>query len=112
MTDHPAEIDEVLTALAEPIRRRVLDVIASHGEATATSLAAELPITRQAVSKHLSILEDAGLVAGHRRGREVRYAVRPGPLDATARWLTGLADEWDSRLAVIKRLAESDPSSS
>jgi DNA-binding transcriptional ArsR family regulator len=108
MTEHPAEIDEVLTALAEPIRRRVLAVIAAHGEATATAVAAELPITRQAVAKHLAVLEDAGLVAGHRQGREVRYAVRPAPLDATARWLARLADEWDTRLAVIKRLAESE----
>jgi DNA-binding transcriptional ArsR family regulator len=108
MTEYSAEIDEVLTALAEPIRRRVLDVIAAHGEATATTLAAELPITRQAVSKHLAILEDAGLVAGHRQGREVLYAVRPAPLDATARWLSRLANEWDTRLAIIKRLAESE----
>src|SRR5262245_27261852 len=108
MSEQSAEIDDVLTALAEPIRRRVLAVIAGHGEATATAVAAELPISRQAVAKHLSILEEAGLVAGHRQGREVRYAVRPEPLDATAHWLAQLADEWDTRLAVIKRLAESE----
>jgi DNA-binding transcriptional ArsR family regulator len=108
MSEHAGEIDDVLSALAEPIRRRVLDVIAGRGEATATAVAAELPISRQAVAKHLAILEEAGLVAGHRQGREVRYAVRPEPLDATARWLTQLADEWDARLAVIKRLAESE----
>ena len=108
MSEHAGEIDDVLSALAEPIRRRVLDVIAGRGEATATAVAAELPISRQAVAKHLAILEEAGLVAGHRQGRVVRYAVRPEPLDATARWLTQLADEWDARLAVIKRLAESE----
>ena len=108
MSDHSPDIDEVLTALAEPIRRRLLDVIASHGEATATTVAAELPITRQAVSKHLAILEEAGLVAAHRQGREVLFSLRPEPLDATARWLARLADEWDTRLALIKRLAETE----
>ena len=108
MSEHSAEIDDVLSALAEPIRRRVLDVIAGHGDASATAVAAELPISRQAVSNHLAILEEAGLVAGHRQGRDVRYVVRPEPLDATARWLARLADEWDTRLPVIKRLAESE----
>jgi len=108
MSEHSAEIDDVLSALAEPIRRHVLDVIAGHGDATATAVAAELPISRQAVSKHLAILEEAGLVAGHRQGREVRYAVRPEPLNATAHWLSQLADEWDARFAIIKRPAESE----
>jgi len=102
------EIERVLAALADPTRRRVLDSVAAHGEATATTIAAELPVSRQAVVKHLGILDRAGLVTGHRAGREMRYAVRSEPLDATARWITDLAAEWDRRLARIKRLAEYD----
>ena len=101
------DVEEVLAALADPTRRRVLDVIAAHGEATATAVAAELPVSRQAVVKHLAVLDHAGLVTGHRQGREVRYAVRPAPLTATAAWIADLAAEWDARLARIKRLAES-----
>ncbi len=103
-----SEADEVLVALADPTRRRLLDVLAARGEASATTLAAKLPVSRQAVVKHLVVLDRAGLVRGSRRGREVRYTVRPERLDATARWLTGLAAEWDARLAAIKRLAETD----
>jgi DNA-binding transcriptional ArsR family regulator len=102
----------VFVALAEPTRRQLLDVLAARGEATATVLAAKLPVSRQAVVKHLAVLDRAGLVRGVRRGREVRYAVRPERLDATARWLAGLAAEWDARLATIKRLAEADESPS
>jgi DNA-binding transcriptional ArsR family regulator len=109
MPDHAADLDDVLTALSEPIRRHPLAIISSHGEATATSMTnmAELPIARQAVAKHLTILEDAGPVAAHRHGREVRYAVRHEPLGATARYLAQIADEWDARLNAIKRIAES-----
>lgn len=102
-----AGIGEVLAALADPTRRRLLDALAARGEATATTLSAELPVTRQAVVKHLAVLERAGLVEGRRRGREVRYAVRAAPLDAAARWMAALAEEWDTRLAAIKRIAES-----
>jgi DNA-binding transcriptional ArsR family regulator len=100
-------VGEVLVALADPTRRRVLDLLAARGEATATALAAELPVSRQAIVKHLALLQQAGLVSGSRVGREVRYAPRSQPLDATARWMAGLAAEWDARLAVIKRIAES-----
>jgi DNA-binding transcriptional ArsR family regulator len=105
-----AEADEVFVALADPTRRRLLDVLAAHGEASATLLAVQLPVSRQAVVKHLAVLDRAGLVRGSRRGREVRYSVRPERLDATASWLAGLAAEWDARLAAIKRLAEGDES--
>ena len=107
-----AEADEVFVALADPTRRRLLDVLAARGEASATTLAAALPVSRQAVVKHLAVLDRAGLVRGARRGREVRYTVRPDRLDATAGWLVGLAAEWDARLAAIKRLAETDQSPS
>jgi DNA-binding transcriptional ArsR family regulator len=99
-------VDGVLTALADPTRRQLLDLLAAQGEATATTLAERLPVSRQAVVKHLSVLDAAGLVSGVRVGREVRYAVRPAPLDATARWMAGQAAYWDRQLATIKRLAE------
>ncbi|MEE1816199.1 metalloregulator ArsR/SmtB family transcription factor [Streptomyces sp. SP18ES09] len=98
--------DRVLGALADPTRRALLDLIAEQGRATATSLAARLPVSRQAVVKHLAVLDTAGLVTAARVGREVRYAVRPAALDATARWMAALASDWDRRLAAIKRIAE------
>jgi DNA-binding transcriptional ArsR family regulator len=99
-------VEEVLVALADPTRRRLLDVLASRGQATATTLAVDLPVSRQAVVKHLATLDKAGLVRGQRQGRELRYAVRPDRLGETARWLDDLAAQWDARLATIKRLAE------
>jgi DNA-binding transcriptional ArsR family regulator len=99
-------VDSVLVALADPTRRQLLDLLAARGEATATVLAAGLPVSRQAVVKHLAVLDAAGLVAGGRVGREVRYAVRPAALNATARWMAALAVDWDRRLATIKRVAE------
>ena len=110
MTDEPRDaaeaVDSVLVALADPTRRQLLELLAAQGEATATTLAQRLPVSRQAVVKHLVVLDAAGLVSGSRVGREVRYAVRPAALDATARWMAGLAADWDRRLATIKRIAE------
>lgn len=99
----------VLGALADPTRRRLLEALAEAGQASATTLADRLPVSRQAVVKHLHVLEQAGLVAGGRSGREVLYRVRPDPLDASARWLDDLAATWDRRLAAIKRAAEASP---
>jgi len=101
------DIDELWAAVADPTRRRVLDVLLAQGHATATTLARELPVTRQAVAKHLAVLDRAGLVHGARQGREVRYAVRPEQLDLAARSLARVAAQWDDRLLAIKRLAES-----
>lgn len=106
MDEQTDDIARVLAALADPTRRLVLDAVAARGEATATSIAAEAPVSRQAVVKHLAVLDRAGLIAGRRQGREMRYAVRPEPLTATAAWITGLAATWDARLARIKRIAE------
>jgi DNA-binding transcriptional ArsR family regulator len=103
-----AATDEVLTALADPTRRRVLTLLAERGEGTATTLAGELPVSRVAVVKHLAVLDRAGLVEARRQGREVLYTVRTEQLDATARWMASLAAEWDARLAAIKRLAEGE----
>jgi DNA-binding transcriptional ArsR family regulator len=100
--------DELFAALADPTRWRVLTLLAERGEGTATTLAGELPVSRVAVVKHLAVLDRAGLVEGRRRGREVRYTVRPGRLSATAAQLAAIASQWDARLAAIKRLAEAD----
>jgi DNA-binding transcriptional ArsR family regulator len=99
--------DELWAAVADPTRRRLLDALLAHGEATATTLAGDLPVTRQAIAKHLSVLARAGLVDSRRVGREVRYTVRPERLDAATGWLARVAAEWDDRLGAIKRLAES-----
>jgi ArsR family transcriptional regulator, cadmium/lead-responsive transcriptional repressor len=107
MSPATAELDELWSAVADPTRRRVLDVLLDRGEATATTLAGELPVTRQAVTKQLAVLNRAGLVEGTRHGREVRYAIRPQRLDAATRSMAQVAAEWDARLAAIKRIAES-----
>jgi ArsR family transcriptional regulator, cadmium/lead-responsive transcriptional repressor len=107
MTPVATEVDELWSAVADPTRRRVLGVLLDRGEATATILARELPVTRQAVAKHLGVLDRAGLVEGTRRGREMRYAIRPQRLDAATRSMAQVAAEWDARLAAIKRIAES-----
>jgi ArsR family transcriptional regulator, cadmium/lead-responsive transcriptional repressor len=101
-----AEVDELWSAVAEPTRRRMVDVLLDRGEATATTLAGELPVTRQAVAKHLAVLDRVGLVEGRRRGREVRYAILPQRLGTAARAMAQVATEWDARLAAIKRIAE------
>jgi DNA-binding transcriptional ArsR family regulator len=98
---------QVLAALADPTRREILEALAARGEASATVLAAGLPVSRQAVVKHLAVLDAAGLVAAHRRGREVRHVVRPERLTSMARWMAAVAAEWDGRLEAIKRIAES-----
>ena len=103
----PAVVEEdLLEAVADTSRRRVLDLILAHGEVTATELATELPFTRQAVAKHLAVLDRAGLVEGNRHGREVRYSVRPEQIDVAARAMAKVAARWDARLEAIKRMAE------
>ena len=102
----PQRDDELWAAVAEPTRRRLLDALLAHGEASATTLADELPVTRQAVAKHLAVLERAGLVDSRKQGREVRYAIRPDRFDEATRRLADVAGEWEQRLRSIKRLAE------
>jgi len=97
---------EVLAALADPTRWQVLSLLAQQGEGTATTVAAELPVSRPAVVKHIAVLDRAGLVERRRSGREVRWSVRPQRLDETARWMAAVAFEWDTRLSAIKRIAE------
>jgi len=101
-----ADEEQLWAAVGDPSRRRLLDVLLARGEATPSALAQELPFTRQAVSKHLAVLDRAGLVEGHRHGREVRYVVRPQRLDTASRAMARAAMQWDRRLAAIKDLAE------
>jgi ArsR family transcriptional regulator, cadmium/lead-responsive transcriptional repressor len=98
--------DQLWAAVSEPGRRRLLDILVDDGEATPTALAAQLPITRQAVSKHLAVLLDAGLVTQRRDGREVRYAVDPGQLEAAVREMSTAVRRWNTRLLAIRRMAE------
>jgi DNA-binding transcriptional ArsR family regulator len=102
----PDAVEDVLAALADPMRRRVLDRLAAHGQSTATVLSAELPVSRQAVVQHLAVLHRAQLVSSRQEGRERRYVVRPEPLTAAARWMTQVAEQWDVRLAAIRAIAE------
>jgi DNA-binding transcriptional ArsR family regulator len=89
------------------MRRRILHGLSASGSGTATLLAQDLPVSRQAVVKHLNVLHDAGLVVARKAGREVRYSLAPAPLETTARWMSELASEWDRPLQAVKRLAES-----
>lgn len=98
--------DQLWSAIAEPSRRRVLDLLVSGTEATASELAQLVPFTRQAVSKHLAVLEEAGLVSRRKQGRDVLYRVETARLDEATRALSDLASRWDRRLDSIKRLAE------
>jgi DNA-binding transcriptional ArsR family regulator len=97
----------VFSALADATRRDVLRRLSDEGPLTATALAAGLPISRQAVSKHLAALAAAGLVATVRQGRERRYRLTPEPLHDAAEWVTQVGAHWDERLARLqRRLAE------
>jgi DNA-binding transcriptional ArsR family regulator len=98
--------DELWSAIADPSRRRVLDLLVSHGDVSASWLAGQVPFTRQAVSKHLAVLEEAGLVSRRKHGREVLYQVEAGRLDQATQAMADLAARWDQRLGAIKRLAE------
>jgi DNA-binding transcriptional ArsR family regulator len=110
ITGHDAA-GPVFAALADPTRRHLVSHLAERGEATATELSAELPITRQAVSKHLALLGDAGLVAATREGREVRYRLSTPPLDDAMAWMAAVGARWDERLAALRRhVARSDGS--
>jgi DNA-binding transcriptional ArsR family regulator len=92
----------VFTALADPTRRQILDGLARTGPATVSELAATLPISRQAVAKHLAQLVDAGLlVADQPDGRKVRYRAHPEPLRAALAWLSAMANRWDDRLDAL-----------
>jgi DNA-binding transcriptional ArsR family regulator len=102
-------VDAVFVALADPTRRQLLELLGDRAAASATALAGQLPVTRQAVVKHLVILEESELVTRHRDGREVVFTVHPERLVAAASWMTSLAASWEERLQVLKQVAEAGP---
>jgi DNA-binding transcriptional ArsR family regulator len=104
MTD--AGVDLVFAALADPTRRHLVETLAAQPGATATGLAATLPISRQAVAKHLKLLSRAGLVSAKRSGREARFELDPAPLADAAAWIGAVGEEWESRLGALQRLLE------
>jgi DNA-binding transcriptional ArsR family regulator len=97
------DADGVFAALADPTRRRLLDQLAAEGPLTATALAEDYPMSRQAVAKHITALAGAGLVVGERIGREVRYRVAGAGLGDAATWLAGVETRWDRRLDALQR---------
>ena len=98
--------DDLWAAIADPSRRRVLDLLVQRGEASASWLAGQVPFTRQAVSKHLVALEQAGLIGRRKQGREVLFRIEPDRLDQATRAMAEIARQWERRLDTIKRLAE------
>ena len=101
MSPSPEPPDALFAALADATRREVLRAVAESGPVTATALAGGLPVSRQAVAKHLALLRDAGLVAAERSGRETRFVARTAPLDGLAAWAGEAGRRWDDRLAKL-----------
>src|SRR5262249_1269184 len=102
--DIEAVAEQVFIALADPTRRTILAALATDGPATVTELAARLPLTRQAIAKHLAIMTDAGLVSpepGERR--RVRYRLQSAPVQLAQQFLAALAHHWDDRLESLQR---------
>jgi DNA-binding transcriptional ArsR family regulator len=98
--------DQLWSAIGDPTRRRMLDLLLSTGEGTATTLGAQLPISRQAVAKHLGVLDRAGLVHASPAGRERRYRVDDAQLERAVAQLAAVGTAWDARLRRIKQIAE------
>jgi DNA-binding transcriptional ArsR family regulator len=99
--------DDLWSAIGDPTRRRMLDALLAQGEGTATTLSQQLPVTRQAVAKHLAVLDRVGLVRATPAGRERRYRIDDEQLQRAAAQLASVGSAWDARLQRIKRLAES-----
>jgi DNA-binding transcriptional ArsR family regulator len=91
-------IGAVFAALADPTRRQVVRSLSRQPELTASRLAGDLPMTRQAVTKHLAALDRAGLVSARREGRETRYTLTPAPLAEAIDWMSAVGAQWDDRL--------------
>jgi ArsR family transcriptional regulator, cadmium/lead-responsive transcriptional repressor len=102
----PREVDAVFQALADPTRRDVIRSLSADGPSTSTELSSRLPVTRQAVEKHLSQLEDAGLVSATPDGRGRRYRLTPSPMADAMGWMVDVGADWDARLDSLKRHVE------
>jgi DNA-binding transcriptional ArsR family regulator len=98
--------DDLWSAIGDPTRRRMLDLLLANGEATATALSEHLPVTRQAVAKHLGVLDRVGLVHVTPSGREMRYRVDDAQLARAVAQLSAVGATWDARLRRIKAIAE------
>jgi DNA-binding transcriptional ArsR family regulator len=100
-------VDDVLwSAIGDPTRRQMIDLLLAAGSATSTSLSERLPVSRQAVAKHLAVLDRAGLVHGQTAGRERHYRIDEEQLARALAQLDAVSTAWDGRLRRIKRLAE------
>src|ERR671910_638667 len=97
-------VDAIFAALSDRSRREVMSFISESGEASASELAEQMPISRQAIVKHLAALADAGLVSAEREGRQVRYRLTPEPLNEAMRWMAEVGAEWDDRLRALERM--------
>jgi DNA-binding transcriptional ArsR family regulator len=97
---------DVFEALADPTRREVMRRLAEGGPATATELAGDLPVTRQAVAKHLATLAEAGLVTSDRQGRETLFSFTPQPLTDAVSWMADVGAQWDDRLQALSQYLE------
>jgi DNA-binding transcriptional ArsR family regulator len=101
------KVDDALwSAIGDPTRRRMLDLLLIDGDGTATTLGQQLPVTRQAVAKHLGVLDRVGLVRAMPAGREKRYRVDSAQLARAVDQLSSVGSAWDARLQRIKRIAE------
>ena len=99
--------DDLWSAIGDPTRRRLLDLLLAAGSGTATSLSAQMPVTRQAVAKHLGVLERAELVVPRKDGREVHFVVNEAQFARAVKQLASVGAAWDARLRRIKTIAES-----
>lgn len=105
---NPRHMEAVFSALADPTRRELMSKL-SQGPVSATGLSRGMPVTRQAVSKHLAALAEAGLVEAERSGREVLYRLTPGPLNEAASWMADVGADWDDRLARMRSMLQRRP---
>jgi DNA-binding transcriptional ArsR family regulator len=101
-----SEVDAIFSALSDPTRRQVIRSLSEEGPSTVTELADRIPVTRQAIAKHLAALDEAGLVASTAEGRRRSYRLTPGPLADAMEWMVDVGAEWDERLDALKRLLE------
>lgn len=96
------DVGFVFDALGDPMRRQLVARLGSLGETTPTELAGQLPISRQAVTKHLALLANAGLVSSRREGRRTIYRLTPEPFEHAVSWMAQVGAEWDSRLDALR----------
>lgn len=106
MVAYHGRVDPTFAAVADPTRRALLDRLRADGPLALSALASTMPMTRQAVTKHLAVLVDAGLVGVDRRGRERIHRLQPAPLRVVDAWLAPYAAEWDERLAALRQHIE------